>query len=524
VTATLPDQTQSLPATVYITNYAGKFTHGNDNQRTGQNLGETVLSPANVGPATFGKLFAYALDGNAYASPLYVANVTLPGQGVHNVVYVATEHNSVYALDADGLSPTPLWQVSFINPAAGITPVPAQDTGGPTDITPEIGITGTPVIDPATGTLYVVAKTKEVVGSTTSYVQRLHALDLGTGQERFGGPVVLAASVPGIGDGAQGGQLAFNALMENQRPALLLANGVVYIAFGSHEDVAPYHGWLLGYDASTLQPVFVFCVTPNGAGGGIWQGGGGPAVDAAGALYVGTSNGTFSVNTGGFDYGDSFLKLDPSGTVLDFFTPHDQATLDTGNLDLGSGGTLLLPDQPGAHPHLLVAANKDGTIYLVDRDNMGHYNPNNDSQIVQSFANIFANPGNFASPVYFNGAVYFAPINDAVKAFALSNGLLSAGPTSQTAEIYGFPGATMALSANGTSDAILWTVQRKGTGSPGVLRAYAAGNLTTLLYSSEQAGSRDTLDIAVKFGVPAVANGKVFVPSLSQLTVYGLLP
>jgi hypothetical protein len=514
---------QSSPATVYVTNLPGLFTHHNDNARTGQNPNESVLTPANVRVATFGKLFSYSLDGNAYASPLYVANVDIPGQGFHNVVYVATEHNSVYAFDADGRSAAPLWQVSFNNPAAGVTSVPAFDTGEGGDISPELGITGTPVIDPATQTLYVVAKTKEVAGATT-YVQRLHALDITTGAEKFGGPVVLQASVPGLGDGSVGGMVPFDALRENQRPALLLDDGVVYIAFGSHGDKPPYHGWVLGYDAASLQQVLVYNVSPNGSGGGIWQGGGGPAADANGAIYFGTSNGSFTVNTGGTDYGDSFVKLDPSGAVLDFFTPHDQATLSSGNLDLGSGGLVLLPDQPGPHPHLLIEASKDGTIYLIDRDNMGHYDPNNDNQIVQSLVKIFlGGNGHFNSPIYFNGSVYFAPISDAIKAFRLSNGLLSTGPTSQTPEVYGFPGGAMSISANGTSNGILWAVQRVGASSPGVLRAYDASNLTVELYNSAQSGD-DGLDIAAKFNVPIIANGKVFVGSLARLTVYGLLP
>jgi hypothetical protein len=522
---TVTDGSLSAAATVYVTNYPGTFTHHNDNFRTGRNLNETVLTPANVSATTFGKLFTYPLDGIAYASPLYVANVNIPGQGFHNVVYVATDHDTVYAFDADGLSGTPLWRESVIDPVAGVTTVPCGDAGPYCDMSPVIGITGTPVIDPTTGTLYVVAKTKEVSGTTTNYVQRLHALDITTGAEKFGGPVVLQASVPGVGTGSQGGRVAFVPLRQNQRPALLLSNGVVYIGFGGHDDQPPYHGWVLGYNATTLQQTLAFNATPNNEGAGIWQSGGGLAADAAGNVYFATGDGTFTVNTGGIDYGDSLVKINPTGAVLDYFTPHDELVLDQGDLDLCAGGVILLPDQPGLHPHLLIGAGKNGTVYVVDRDNMGHFNSNNDNNAVQTLPNIFPygtpDPGNYSNPVYFNGTVYFSPVADTLQAFSLTNGLLSTAPTSQSSVIYPYPGGTMAISANGTTNGILWAIQRT---APGVLRAYDPANLANVLYDSEQAGSRDTLGTAAKFTPPIVVNGKVFVGSTSQLTVYGLLP
>jgi hypothetical protein len=539
VTVTTSDQLQSSSATVYVSNYPGTFTHHNDNFRTGQNVNETVLTPANVALASFGKLLSYPINGIAHASPLYVASVNVPGQGFHNVVYVATEHDTVYAFDADGLSASPLWQVSFINPAAGVTTIPAGDTntaGGCCDLSPEVGITGTPVIDQGSGTLYVAAATKEVVGATTSYVQRLHALDITTGAEKSSGPVVIQASVPGNGSGAIGGQVPFDALREGQRPALLLNNGVVYLGFGGHDDQPPYHGWVLGYNASTLQQVMAYNVTANGNAGGIWQSGGGLAADSAAAIYYATGNGPFDANTGGVDYGDSALKLSPGGVVLDYFTPYDQANMDINDFDLASGGVLLLPDQSGAHPHLLISAGKSGTIYLIDRDNMGHYKSNNDSQIVQSLVNIFPHgsnaSGNYSAPVYFNGHVYFSPVADTVQAFALNNGLLSTALTSQSSKTYVYPGGSLAISANGNSNGVLWAVERNATTDsdldatgPGVLHAYDANNLGNELYNSELAGSRDTLmDPAAKFTIPLVANGKVFVASVGRLTVYGLLP
>ena len=529
ITAT-SSTSQSAGATVYVSNYAGTFTFHNDNLRTGQNVNETVLTPANVNSQQFGLLYSYSTDGISHGSPLYVANVSIPGKGFHNIVYVATEHDSVYAFDADGLSATPLWKVSFIN-GSSVTTVPASDTGETGDIAPEIGITSTPVIDQSTATLYVVAKTKE--GS--NYVQRLHALDISTGAERSGSPVVLQATVPGTGAGSSGGQLSFNSLRENQRPGLLLSNGVIYIAFASHGDQLPYHGWVLGYNATTLQQVMAYCDSPNGSQGGIWQSGIGLASDISGNVYFMTGNGSFDANTGGREYGDSFVKLSPGGSVVDYFTPHDQDVMAGNNWDLSSSGVMLLPDQPGAVPHLLVGAGKTGTVYLVNRDSMGFYNANNDNQIVQSLVNAFPNgtpePGNYSAPVYFNGSVYFSPINDMIQAFHLNNGLLTTSPTSRSPEIYPYPGGWMALSANGISNGILWAIQRNdsttmdpGNSAPGVLRAYLASDLNTEIYNTSQAGSRDTLDYAAKYTAPLVANGKVFILTNSRLMILGLLP
>jgi chitodextrinase len=514
------DGARTATATVFVTTSAGMFTHHNDDARTGQNLNETVLSPSTVTSASFGKLAEYSIDGIAHASPLYVANVNIPGVGLKNVVYVATEHDSVYAFDADIRTPTPLWHRSFLG--TGVTTVPNGDTGECCDIAPEIGITGTPVIDPATQTLYVVVKTKEGTGN---YPQRLHALDLSTGAEKFGGPVLIQASVPGTGTGSSNGQLPFNSLRENQRTALLLRNGVVYFGFGSHGDFQPYHGWLLGYNATTLQRTFVFNATPNGEGGGIWQSGGGMAMDAAGNFYFGTGDGTFTANGGGVDYGDTFVRLTTSGSVADWFTPHDETFIDNNNLDLDAGGMILLPDQPGPHPHLLVSAGKNGTIYVVDRDNMGRFNAVDRN--VQTLANVFPFgtplPGNYSSPVYFNGNVYFAPVADVVQMFKLTNGLLSTSSTSTTAQAFAYPGASLAISSNGNTAGILWAVRKNGAG-PGTLHAYEATNLAVELYNSDQAGARDRLDVAAKFSVPLVINGRVYVASEGKLTIYGLLP
>lgn len=521
VTVQTADSLQSANATAYIVNHPGVFTHHYDNFRTGRNLNETVLTPANVTSATFGKLFSYSLDGLPLASPLYVPNLSIPGQGFHNVVYVATEHNSVYAFDADGVSSTPLWHVTFLGP--GVTTVPCADVGECVDIPNEIGITGTPVIDPATSTLYVVAKTKE----GTNYPQRLHALDLATGNEKFGGPVLIQATVAGTGVGSQNGQLPFLSLRENQRPALLLDNGRLFIGFGSHGDVQPYHGWVLGYNATTLQQVFAFCVTPNNEGAGVWQSGGGLAADASGNIFFATGDGTFTADAGGIDYGDSYVKLSPTGTVLDYFTPHDQLVLDQNNLDLCAGGVLLLPDQPGPHPHLLIGAGKNSTVYVVNRDSMGHFHANNDSHAVQTLPDIFPNAdgqdlsGNYINPSYFNGSVYFSPVLDSIQAFPMTNGLLTTSPTSWSSELFTYPGGALTISANGNANGILWTVQRNDSTNPGVLYAYDPADVSHVFYKSNQAGTRDALDPAAKFNVPLVVNGKVFVASKGRLTAFG---
>jgi len=508
-------------ATVFVSNHPGTFTYHNDNSRTGQNLNEIALAPSRVNQTQFGKLFSYTVDGYAYAQPLYVANLNIPGQGFHNILYVATQHDSVYAFDADGKVVTPLWRVSFINPAAGITTIPSSDIPfGCSDIQPEIGITGTPVIDPASSTLYVVAKTKE----NGLYFQRLHALDIVTGAEKFGGPVVIQASVPGAGGGSQGGTVAFNPLLENQREGLLLSQGIVYVAFASHCDTPFYHGWVIGYDATTLQRSVVFNSTPNGSDGGIWQSGCPPAADASGNLYVISGNGTFDANTGGVDFGDSFLKLSSAGQVLDYFTPYDQSFLAAHDLDLGSGGSLLLPDQPTSPPHLMLSGGKAGSIYVVDRDNLGQFNSSGNAQIVQYLPGAIGPL--FGTPAFWQNNIYFWALNDFLKVFALSNGRLPSTPTSQSSMPLGFPGAVPTISASGSTNGVVWALETSAfsSGNPAVLHAFDATNVSSELYNSNQAGTRDLPGGAVKFTVPTVANGKVYAGTQTQLTVFGLLP
>jgi hypothetical protein len=534
ITATsTSDSTQSATVPLTITTYAGTLTYKNDNLRTGQNLSETVLTTGNVNASQFGKLFSYTVDGYVYAQPLWVPSVNIPNQGLHNVLYVATEHDSVYAFDADNLTSTPLWQVSFINPSNGITTIPQVDVEGVgNDITPEVGITPTPVIDLSHNAIYLIVRTKEVSGSQTSYVQRLHALDITTGSELPGSPVVISAQVSGTGTGHdQSNHINFDGKQQNPRPALLLLNGVVYICWASLGDRPPFHGWVLGYDAGTFQQVAVFNTTPNGADGGIWMGGSGPAADANGNIYVMVGNGSFDASVGGADYGDSVLRLATGGSsfsVSDYFTPYTQAKLNDLDSDLGSGGPLLLPDQAGPFPHLAVAAGKDGSLYLVNRDSMGEFNAtfnNIPLHLASAVGSTAPSGGNRSNAVYWQGQVYFGGSGDFMKAFGLYNGLLSASALSVGTVKYGYPGAQSAISANGNANGIVWVIEADQfkTNAPAILRAYDAANVSRELFNSTTVSS-NTAGGAVKFSVPTIANGKVYVGTETELDVYGLLP
>ena len=505
-------------------------TYHNDNYRSGLNAKETILTPANVNEVTFGKRLVLPVMGYVYAQPLYVPNVNINGT-LHNVVYVATEHDQVYAFDAN--SGQQLWQTGFIGTFGNkqILPVPSSDLGC-NDLVPEIGITSTPVIDLTTNEIYVVAKTKEIVSGTTTYYQRMHVLDIRTGTEvfldaYFGAPIT--AKTPGTGSGSSGGYLTFDPLWQNQRAALTLSNGLIFVAWGSHCDYLTFHGYVMAFSKSSLRPTGVFVTTPNAYDGGIWQSGWGPAVDSANFIYVPTGNGYFDVNVGGKDYGDSILRLSWSSVlpgVADYFTPWDQAMLNSYNTDVSSGGVLLLPDQPGApYPHLLVQAGKEGTVDLVNRDNMGHYNPAGDTQIVQTLPHLV--DGVFGGPTIWNNNLYFGSVHDPVEAFYYDPVAQQIQPsyTSETPETFYYPPPTPSVSSNGLTNAIVWVVDVNayGIGGNAVLRAYDATNLATEFYNSTQNQQRDQAGGAGKFTVPTVADGMVFVGALNEVDVYGLL-
>ena len=505
---------------------ADVLTYHNDNARTGANLTETVLTPTNVNFASFGKLGQVAVDGDVYGQPLVKTGVTVPNMGKRDIVYVATEHDSVYAFDAKTLEP--IWHDSFINPAAGITPLQSKDVNTQ-DIYPEIGITSTPVIDSSTSTMYVVSAIKfSAVSGAVGFVQQIHALDLATGAEKLGGPVDIQATVPGNGAGSARGMISYQAQWQNQRPALLLSNGVVYIAAASFADHGPYHGWVLGYNAQTLKLASAINDTPNGVQGGIWMAGGGPAADAFGNIYLSTGNGTTRTNGLKGDFGDAVLKLHQvSGQlkIADYFIPSNQARLKADDIDLGSGGVVLLPDQSGGRPHLLVTGGKDGTIYLLDRDKMGGYSRNN--RIVQGVHGTIN--AIFDTPAYFNGKIYYLGTGtqghkslESLKAFSLAGGKIVQTPMVGS-NPEGFPGSSPSVSANGSIGGIVWTLTSNKSNSNATLRAYDALDISHELYNNLQAASRDRSARYVKFTVPTVVNGKVYVAGGSALTLYGLL-
>jgi len=500
------------------------LTYHNDNGRTGQNLNEQILSPANVNTNHFGKLWVLNTDGQVYAQPLYVASVSIPLKGMQNVVFVATEHDSVYAYDAD--STNLFWQVSMLG-----TNEVSSDNRGCDQIFPEIGITATPVIDRQlgpNGTIFVVAMSKDNLGN---YYQRLHALDLATGTNRLPA-MTIAAQYPGTGANHVGTNVIFDPAQYKERCGLLLLGGVIYTAWASHCDIRPYTGWIIGYDEQTLAQTSVLNITPNGSEGGIWMSGAGLAADAASNIYLLAGNGTFDTNltASGFpnqgDYGNAFVKLSTTSNqlaVADYFTMSDTISESAADLDLGSSGALVLPDMIDGQGHirqLAAGAGKDGKIYLVDRSNMGKFNPTNDNAIYQELDGVLGSSA-WTPPAYFNGTLYYGPNGNYLQALPFQNALLTS-PSSQTAVTFAYPGTTPSISANGSSNGIVWATECV---SPAVLHAYAATNLAKEFYNSTQAvGGRDNFGEAVKFFTPTIASARAYVGTYATgVAVFGLL-
>ncbi len=513
-----PPPTSSAPSPVGT----DVLTYKNDMSRSGQNLSESTLTPANVTSSAFGLLRNLPVDGKVDAQPLYVSQLRIAGSA-HNTLFAATEHDSVYAFDAD--TGSLLWQVSLLATGESLS-----DARGCNQVTPEIGVTSTPVIDRAAGAhgiLFVVAMSKD---ASSNYHQRLHALDLTTGTEMLNGPIEISATYPAAG----GGSTTFSPAQYEERAALLLLSGTLYTSWTSHCDIAPYFGWIIAYSESTLSRTAVLNVAPNsgGAGPAIWMSGGGPAVDAAGNIYLLTANGVFetTLDAGGFpqaqDYGNSFLKISTAGgslAVTDYFTMFNEVAESSADQDLGSGGEMLLPDMTDSTNtvrHLVIGAGKDGNIYLVNRDSMGKFNASGNGQIWQELSGSLPG-GIWSTPAYFNHTVYYADSGATLKAFAISNARLVSPPGSQTATQFPYPGTAPSVSANGTANGIVWAHENS---NPAVLHAYDAANLATELYNSNQApGNRDRFGAGNKFITPTVADGKVFVGTTSSVAVFGLL-
>jgi hypothetical protein len=517
----------TLALTVAAPTGKDAITYHYDNGRTGLNPNETILTPANVNSATFGKLNLLAVDGKVDAEPLYLSAVTINGQ-THNVLYIVTEHDSIYAFDADNGSQ--LWKVSALGTAET-----TSDDHGCGQISPEIGITSTPVIDRRNGTdgtIFIVAMSKDGSGG---YHQRIHALDVTTGAENAGSPTEIAGTYPGTGDNSSNGNVIFAPGQYAERAGILLMNQTLYLGWTSHCDQRPYTGWVMAYSESTLKQTQILNLTPNGSEGSIWMSGAGLAGDTSGNIYFLDANGTLdpTLNTNGFpinaDYGNAIVKLSTANNslaVADYFEPYNSISESNADQDLGSGGALLLPDftdSTGKVRHLIAGAGKDGNIYLGDRDNLGKYNSANNNNLYEEITNTLPN-GAWSMPAYFNNTVYYGGVNDLLKAYPITSAKLVTTPSSKSATAFGYPGATPGVSSNGTTNGIVWALQ-SSTGSAAVLHAYDATNLTKELYNSAQAPSnRDSFGNGNKFITPLIINGKVYVGTPSGVAIFGLLP
>jgi len=521
VATSAANSTQTAAATVAVTDLAGVYTYHNDLSRDGVNSQEYALTTANV-TSSFGKLASCAVDGAIYAQPLWVAKVTVSG-AKHNIVFVATEHDSLFAFDADSTACTQLWMVSLIDAAhggtAGETPL-ISITGDALvgmnsgDIQPEIGVTGTPVIDPATGILYVVSKS--VGPAQTLFYQRLHAIDITTGNEETGSPIGIAATVAGTASG--GTTVLFSAKQENQRAGLALANGNVYVAWAAHEDSSPWYGWVMAYqyNGTSFTQIAAFNTTPNEGEGGVWMAGEAPAVDSSGNLYLSTGNGEFDANSTSppnNDYGDTLLQLTSSLGVNQYFTPSDELTLYQTDGDFGSGGAAVLADLPAGNTvtHALVCGGKDGSLYVLNRDLLGGMGD------VFAVQKISLGHGIFSTAALWNNNLFVAPASGALNAYQLSPSTVQFGLTSVSAHTYKWPGATPSVSASAAQNGLVWALdnssyctKQSSSCGPTVLHAYDATDLATELWNSST-NPGDAAGFAVKFTVPTIANGRVYV-------------
>ncbi len=508
-------------------------TYHNDTLRTGWNPKETILTTANVNPNQFGLLFNLPVDGQVYAQPLYLQNLKITGKGIHNVVFVATEHNSVYAFDADsntGANAAPLWKVS-LGPSC-----PSGDTSSGQDLYPEVGITSTPVIHTlknGTQAIYVVAKTKTFDKNNNAvYASSIHVLNVANGAELLKGPFVVSGKVSGTGDASVNGVVTFDPLIQQCRPGLLMVDtpgrdSTLYVGFASHGDGGPYHGWLFAYDAEKMLQCVVFNTTPNAltdpsgypiAAGGIWQGGGGIASDGT-SIYFATGNGTFDPSTKA--YGDSILRmLCRTFTVADYFTPMEQATMDDNDSDLGSGGVMLLPKAASgtSKMNLLVQSGKEGNIYLLNTANLGKYHTTD--TVVQELPGAIS--GIWGNPAYANNTIYFGGYYQPITSFPIVNGQINTAGSVQTQNSFAYPGPTPSVSSNGSTNGIVWATWSNYNGGNAILYAYDATVLGAPLYDSSSTNGRDQLDGEVKFTTPTVINGKVYVGTADAVAVFGL--
>jgi len=499
-------------------------TYHNDIARTGQNREETILTLSNVNSSSFGKLLTLPVDSVIDAEPVYLYALSIPGQGTHNVVYTVTENDSAYAFDAD--TGTLLWHTSVLG--SGETP---SDTHSCSQITPTIGITSTPVIDPKLGphgTIFLVAMSKN---SSSTYFQRIHALDAATGKEQPGSPITVQGKYPGTGDGSQGGYVIFDPYQYAERQGLLLLNHVVYTAWTSHCDERPYTGWVIGYNETTGAQTSVIDLTPNGNEGAVWQAGAGIASDGSN-IFLLDANGTFdtTLNSQGFpsqgDFGNGFVRLSTTNdslAVADYFEMYDTVQESDSDVDLGSGGEIVLPtmkDSNGNPHELAIGAGKDSNIYIVDRTNMGKFNPNNDNAIYQEIDGALSG-GAWSAPAYYEGNIYYGPVNNNLLQFKFTDAKLSTSPVSSSTASFPYPGSTPSISANGSQNGIVWAIEHS---SPSVLHAYNASNLKNELYNSNQApNGRDQFGSASHFGTPMIVNGKVYVGTTNSVVVFGLL-